>query len=132
MNLIRLITNFLINLQYHKTFKSYEKNQWRDRTFIEKLQLERLNNTLIFAYNNFEFYRTKWDDLGIKPHIKSIDEFKKFPITTKNDLLPLVKKFDKSNNRLIWLKTTGSTGEPFTFPTSKKDEIHKKAVKQRI
>lgn len=132
MNLIRLIFNFLINLQYHMTFKSYEKNQWKDRSTIEKLQLERLNHTLLYAYNNFEFYRTKWDNLGIKPNIKSIDEIKKFPITTKSDLLPLVKKFDKSDHNLIWLKTTGSTGEPFTFPTRKKDETHKKAVKQRI
>ncbi|GHU15155.1 hypothetical protein FACS189441_6430 [Betaproteobacteria bacterium] len=56
----------------------------RDR--LEKLQLERLKATLDLAYNS-PFYKKTMDENGISSDsIHSLDDLKKIPFTTKNDL----------------------------------------------
>ncbi len=58
-----------------------------DRDELEQLQLERLEATINRAYLNVPFYRKKFDELGIDPdQIKSLDDLKRLPFTTKQDL----------------------------------------------
>lgn len=57
------------------------------RSEIEALQLERLKATVAHCYSGSEFYRKRLDSIGIKPEdIKSLDDLKKIPFTTKQDL----------------------------------------------
>ncbi len=57
------------------------------REELEQLQLERLESTLNRVYMNVPFYRRRFDELGINiEDIQSVDDIRKLPFTTKNDL----------------------------------------------
>jgi phenylacetate-CoA ligase len=57
------------------------------REELEQLQLERLQSTVNRVYMNVPFYRRKFDELGIDPEdIKSLDDLKRLPFTTKEDM----------------------------------------------
>ena len=53
----------------------------------EKIQLERLQKTVKLAYENVEFYKNRFDEIGLKPEdIKTLKDIEKIPFTTKSDL----------------------------------------------
>ncbi len=57
------------------------------REQLENLQLERLQKTLERVYYNVPFYRQKLQEVGFEPgDFKSLDDLKKLPFTTKQDL----------------------------------------------
>ncbi|KAF0807625.1 phenylacetate-CoA ligase [Alcanivorax xiamenensis] len=54
---------------------------------LKQLQVERLRWSLTHAYNNVAFYRKAFDDAGVHPYdLKSLDDLRHFPFTTKADL----------------------------------------------
>jgi len=54
---------------------------------LRKLQLERLQWSLQHAYDNVDFYKKSFDDVGLLPtDIKSLDDLSKVPFTYKDDL----------------------------------------------
>ena len=58
-----------------------------DREDLKQLQLERLQSTIQRVYRNVPFYRRMFDRQGIDPDsFSSIEDIKKIPFTTKNDL----------------------------------------------
>ena len=57
------------------------------REEIRAIQNERLVKTVKHVYENVEMYRNRMDEAGIKPEdIKSVDDLRKLPFTTKQDL----------------------------------------------
>ncbi len=57
------------------------------REELAELQLERLQMTLNRAYSKVDFYRQKFEELGLLPEdISSMTDFEKFPCTTAADL----------------------------------------------
>jgi phenylacetate-CoA ligase len=64
-----------------------EKNEAMSRDEMQVLQLSRLQATLDRAYSKIPFYKKKFDDAGVKPaEIKTLNDLKSVPFTTKNDL----------------------------------------------
>ncbi|MBF0117406.1 MAG: phenylacetate--CoA ligase [Desulfobacterales bacterium] len=62
-------------------FESMERDE------LEQLQLEKLQATLNRVYMNVPFYHKRFDELGIDiDSIGSIDDIRKLPFTTKDDL----------------------------------------------
>jgi len=58
-----------------------------DREELKQLQLEQLQATLSRVYMNVPFYHRKFNELGIDPdEVRSLDDLRKLPFTTKNDL----------------------------------------------
>lgn len=54
---------------------------------LKTLQLRRLQDTVMRVYYRVPFYRKKMDDLGVTPDdIKSLDDIRRLPFTTKADL----------------------------------------------
>lgn len=54
---------------------------------LQELQSKRLVAQVKHVYENVEFYRNKMEEAGIKPEdIKGIDDLKKLPFITKDDL----------------------------------------------
>ena len=54
---------------------------------LKNIQSERLKKTVEYAYKNCVFYKKKLDKHGVALEgIKDIDDIKKLPITTKNDM----------------------------------------------
>lgn len=57
------------------------------REQITEWQNERLVKQVKHVYDNVKMYRDRMDEMGIKPEdIKTIDDLKKLPFTTKDDL----------------------------------------------
>ena len=58
-----------------------------DRESLEKIQLERLQKTVVRMYNNTKFYHDRMDAAGVKPEdIKTLSDITKLPFTNKTDL----------------------------------------------
>ena len=54
---------------------------------ISSLQLQRMKWSVRHAYNNVPFYKKKFDSVGVHPdHLVGLEDIKKFPLTTKQDL----------------------------------------------
>lgn len=57
------------------------------REQITEWQNERLAKQVKHVYDNVKMYRDRMDEMGIKPEdIKTVDDLKKLPFTTKDDL----------------------------------------------
>ncbi len=54
---------------------------------LKRVQLQGLQWTVNHVYKNSEFYRKRFDEMGVKPkHIKSLKDISKLPFTTAGDL----------------------------------------------
>ena len=78
--------------QYRNKTMNYESKylhpevETMSRAEIEKLQLERLQATVAHCMNS-PFYKARFEKEGLKPEdIKTLDDLKKIPFTTKQDL----------------------------------------------
>jgi phenylacetate-CoA ligase len=57
------------------------------REVLEALQLKRLKQVVQRVYHTVGFYRRSFDEAGVTPDdVKTLDDLKKFPFTTKQDL----------------------------------------------
>lgn len=58
-----------------------------DRQSLEKLQLERLQNTVKWVYERVPMYRQRLDERNIRPQdIQSLRDIARLPFTVKDDL----------------------------------------------
>lgn len=58
-----------------------------ERGELQELQRERLRSILKHAYENVPFYRSRFDEMGIKPeNIKNLEDIALLPFTVKGDL----------------------------------------------
>ena len=65
----------------------FAKEETLSRAEMEKIQLERLKETVSRVYEKVLPYRKKMDEAGIKPEdIKSLDDLKRLPFVTKQDM----------------------------------------------
>lgn len=92
---------------------------------IEDIQLERLKYMAEKAYNNVPFYKKSFDDAGIKPEmIKSLDDLKNIPFTTKEDMrqnYPFGLFAEPQKNIVRVHASSGTTGKPVVAGYTKKD-----------
>ena len=59
-----------------------------DRKKLLELQLERLQMVVNQAYSNVDFYRKRFDEIGLNPDdIKTFEDLKRIPFTTRKDLM---------------------------------------------
>lgn len=87
--------------------------------YQRKVQSERLQRLVSYAYNNISFYRGLFQKYNIDPlNIISQNEFSKIPILRKDDVRrhseSMVGK-NTSLHRVIKGHTSGSTGEPIAY-----------------
>ena len=65
----------------------WSKEETLSRAEMEKLQLERLQETVARVYEKVPYYREKMQAAGMTPaDVKSLDDLKKLPFTTKQDM----------------------------------------------
>lgn len=95
------------------------------RSEMDALQLERLKKIVCYAYDNVEFYRKRFDEIGLKPeHIKTLKDIEKIPFTTKNDLRDNYpySLFAVPMKKIIRLHaSSGTTGKPIVVGYTKND-----------
>ena len=98
------------------------------RFFVEWWQMWELRRLLELAYNHVPFYKTLWDERGVRPSdIVKLSDIKKLPITSKRLFRqqPIMSLMHDSFflPHYVWTETSGSTGEPFGFPIRAYSEL---------
>ena len=104
--------------------KYYNPEETFSREEIEKYQLERLHKTLEHCMNS-PFYRERFAREGLKPSdIKTLDDIRKIPFTTKQDLRDTYP-FGIASVPLYQCarlhSSSGTTGNPTVILHTKKD-----------
>lgn len=94
------------------------------REEIKKLQLERLQQTVSHCMNS-PFYKKRFEEAGLKPEdIKSLDDLKKIPFTTKQDLrdtYPFGLASVPLSKCVRLHSSSGTTGNPTVILHTQKD-----------
>ena len=94
----------------------WSKEETLPREEIEKIQLERLQETVARVYANVEPYRKKMDEAGVKPEdIQSLDDLRKLPFVTKQDMRDNYPfgLFAVPKDKLVRIHaSSGTTGKP--------------------
>jgi len=101
--------------RYLYNLHKLRKNQWRNPSELNKLQLEKLKALLHNAYYKVDYYRRLFDHAGIKPEdIKTVKDLSKIPITSRREIQALPKgEIIAKDAFVVWqLRTSGSTGIP--------------------
>ena len=98
------------------------------RNELEALQLRRLKHILRYVYERSRFYREKLKEYNLSPDsLKSLDDIKKFPFTTKDDLRKYSYPYGGDflcvprEELICWHMTSGTTGKPVVGPYTFKD-----------
>ncbi|MFY9198875.1 MAG: phenylacetate--CoA ligase [Acutalibacteraceae bacterium] len=96
-----------------------------NRKEIETLQLERLKWTVDYCYKNVPFYKNRLDKAGVTADkIKSLDDIKYIPPTTKDDLrenYPFGLFAQPMKNIVRIHASSGTTGKPTVVGYTKND-----------
>lgn len=112
------------------------KQQWLKTSELEEIQRKMLRGIIKHAYENVPLYHRKFRSVGVMPDdIKTIDDLKKIPITTKQELRDNfpdgVVARGVDINKCWTSHTSGSTGIPLTVAYGEKDEDYEKAIALR-
>ncbi len=94
----------------------WSKEETLSRVEIEKIQLERLKETVNRVYNSVPYYKAKMDAVNIKPEdIKSLKDLSKLPFVTKQDMRETYPfgLFAVPKDKLVRIHaSSGTTGKP--------------------
>ena len=94
----------------------WSKEETLPREQIEKIQLERLQETVNRVYERVPAYRKKMDELGVKPSdIKKLKDLAKLPFVTKQDMRDNYPfgLFAVPKDKLVRIHaSSGTTGKP--------------------
>jgi phenylacetate-CoA ligase len=120
------------NLLFH--IREYESHLDLTSEQIQKLQWLELQKLLSHAYTHTSFYPKHWAKAGVNSlnDIKSMTDFYKLPVVTKDDISEHYKDLiadNYSNN--IKKSTGGSTGQPFSFELNTDSNTRREAVMWR-
>ena len=103
----------------------WSKNETLERAEIEKIQLERLQETVKCVYEKVLPYRKKMDAAGVKPEdIKTLKDLEKLPFTTKEDLRDNYPfgLFAVPRKDIVRVHaSSGTTGKPTVVGYTRKD-----------
>ncbi|MBC7190472.1 phenylacetate--CoA ligase, partial [Candidatus Aerophobetes bacterium] len=95
------------------------------REKLEELKLERLKKLVEKLYAALPFYQKKFDEVGLKPHhIKTLDDLKKIPFTTKDELregYPFGLFCAPLEEIVEFHISSGTTGKPVVDGYTRKD-----------
>ena len=117
----------LLRDRFNDKFEEYLDNLNKTNHFsfeqINQYKEEQLYRILEYSYNNVPFYKDSFKKLKLTPYdFKGINDIRKFPILTKEDIRENYNKmvsicFDKRN--LIANHTSGSSGKALDFYQTK-------------
>lgn len=124
-------SNSTLNISKQANAESIAKHlegiQWKSKEEIEKLQLERLKNLLIHAFENVEYYNSLFKRIGFNPYsFSSFEQFTAIPVLTKEDIQKNFEKLQAKNflaQDVFKDSTGGSTGNPMSFLRDKVSQL---------
>lgn len=111
----------------------YESHLSWSQDELKAFQWQQLKALLDHAYNTTPYYKKTWDEANIDlDDIKSIADFNKLPVVTKDDIKKHYEQFlSKKYTNNIKKATGGSTGQPFRFELNTESNTRREAVMWR-
>jgi len=104
---------------FRNTYAFLQRSQYWSRERLEKYQLLQLRRLLYHAYENVPYYRSVFDERGLKPRdIQDFEDIKKLPYMTKELFQRHFKEIIAKNTdfRGVHLShTSGTTGRSLEF-----------------
>jgi phenylacetate-CoA ligase len=95
------------------------------REELERLQGEKLKKLAQYVYENVEFYKKKFDEIGLDPNdIKDVSDIIKLPLTWKTDLrnhYPFGLNAVPMDEIIRVHASSGTTGKPTVVSYTRKD-----------
>lgn len=102
-----------------------EKAETMPRDELEALQAKKLKKLAQYVYDNVDFYRKKFNELGVKPDdIHTIEDITKLPLTYKTDLrdhYPFGLNAVPMDDIVRIHASSGTTGKPTVVSYTQKD-----------
>ena len=123
-NIFLPMSDLFLSRSVSKNLRFLNRSQWWSSEDIRTFQNERLRHLIEHAYINVPYYNEVFKENNLKPSdIKSVEDLIKLPILTKD----IIKKnFPQSivaknipNNQMILQSSSGSTGEPLQYMTTR-------------
>lgn len=103
----------------------WSREETLSREEIEKIQLERLQETVHRVYDKVPYYRAKMDDAGVKPEdIQELKDLQKLPFVTKQDMRDTYPfgLFAVPKDDLVRIHaSSGTTGKPTVVGYTQRD-----------
>ncbi len=103
----------------------WSKEETLSREQIERIQLERLIETVNRVYEKVPYYKEKMDRVGVKPSdIKTLSDLSKLPFVTKQDMRDTYPfgLFAVPKEKLVRIHaSSGTTGKPTVVGYTKAD-----------
>lgn len=130
MNLRRtvfILAHELAEPTFWDTYRYLTINQWRKCNVLEEEQNAKLRQSLTTAYENVPYYHRLFRNLSLKPEdIRGVDDLKRLPILTKDEIRRNSDAFQPDNLRSMrfynWA-TGGSCGDPLQYRLLKSDRF---------
>lgn len=109
---------------FRTTFIEANANQFKTSQDQIDFQRKQLQILLKFSYEYVPYYKRIFDERGLKPDdIKNIEDLSKLPYLTKEIIQNNFEELIATNinrNKLVYLTTGGSSGNPLGFYEEKK------------
>lgn len=103
----------------------WSKEETLSREEIERIQLERLKETVSYIYEKSSPYRKKMDEAGVKPDdIQTLEDLQKMPFTYKADFrdhYPMGMFAVDKKDLVRFHASSGTTGKPTVVGYTKHD-----------
>lgn len=103
----------------------WAKEETLPRVEMEKIQLQKLKESVAYIYERVESYRTKMDEAGIKPEdILTLQDLEKLPFTYKSDFRDNYPEglFAVEKRELVrYHASSGTTGKPTVVGYTRND-----------
>lgn len=117
-----------------KYLREFEKSQWLKQEELQELQFDKMVKILKYANDNIPYYKNAFKEKNISwKDIKSIEDWRKLPLLTKDDLrskADQMKSITFRGKRSI--KTTGgSTGQAVTIEKDRNATAYLRAAMWR-
>jgi len=113
------LTHFMMTGAVEQKVQSLRTTEWLPRERLRDLQDEKIRRAIRHAYRNVPFYRTRMQNLGLRPEdIHGVDTLSRLPVTTRDDvrrhLYFDIMSEDHDKAQVLELRSSGGSLEPFT------------------
>ena len=107
------------NKYFRKYMNTLRKYEYANRKELDDYTLYQIKKLLVYAYENVEFYKDRFDECEFNPYtFNEIQEIEKIPILTKKEIIDNKEKMISKqfrNKKLNKITTGGTTGTPMEF-----------------
>jgi phenylacetate-CoA ligase len=117
-------------------FLQAQKRQWAKPSEIENLQKKMLRALINHAFKHTIFYRRKWKEYKVRPEdIKNVEDLKKLPVVTKEDVIKNYTQFIALNYQHLYdfsktkvMHTSGYSGVPLKIIFDERADDYREAI----